>query len=398
MPQETTALMEHKQVRKVLGVPLQKELTKNKDGTLLVRGYFTSDNKDEVGDIITRKATEVALPKYREWGNIRYMHMPRPVGKVVSIGEEDGLEWNEVEIKVVDPQAVFEVEQGLLVALSVGILINWEDIDFLEDGGWVINAYTLAEISLVDHPANYDARLKELNVDQGLRQMVREYGMDAVAVTMTHLVERELKEMPEETISNEEVIEEEKDLEVPAEVEAEVEEKAEPVEEEKDLEAEPAEEPVAEEVIEEDKAIEPEAIEEPVVEDDVAEDVEAEKTLDTEDATDEPEVEVLPEPWYEVLEEVKALRIEVKELRQQLEITEDAPQAEGHEADVADDKAMTLSEAKDTEEPGVPAERKGAIPETNMPEEPAVEDEPTAKETSALQGALTKYFRATGRL
>ena len=87
--------------RKVIGVPLSKDFTKQDDGTLLVPGYFTSDNKDEVGDIITRSATERAVPKYRQWGNIRYMHMPRPVGKVTRIGTDDGLEWNEVEIRVI---------------------------------------------------------------------------------------------------------------------------------------------------------------------------------------------------------------------------------------------------------------------------------------------------------
>src|SRR5512138_2553746 len=121
--------------RKVIGVPLQKSITKTEQGFLIVRGYFTSDNKDEVGDIITRSATERAIPKYRQWGNIRYMHGPEPVGRVLRIGVEDGLDWNEVEICVIDPKAAFQVENGLLKALSVGILFTMKDVDFLEDGG-----------------------------------------------------------------------------------------------------------------------------------------------------------------------------------------------------------------------------------------------------------------------
>lgn len=135
---------------------------------LSVRGYFTSDQRDEVGDIITRGATQKAIPSYRQWGNIRYMHQPRPVGVVTRIGEEDGLEWNEVEFDVTKKDVIEDVENGLLKALSVGILVDWDGIDFLDDGGWIINEYALAEISLVDHPANYDARLKDMDGAQAM--------------------------------------------------------------------------------------------------------------------------------------------------------------------------------------------------------------------------------------
>ena len=58
-------------MKKVIGVPLQKSLEKDEKGFLKVRGYFTSDAQDEVGDIITKSATERAVPIYRQWGNIR---------------------------------------------------------------------------------------------------------------------------------------------------------------------------------------------------------------------------------------------------------------------------------------------------------------------------------------
>jgi hypothetical protein len=151
---------------KNFGIPLiiknaEGQFTYNEKGQLIAKGFFTSDNKDEVGDIITRAATENAVPIYRQWGNIRYMHQPRPVAAVQRIGAEDGLEWNEVEIRVVDPDTKLQVEEGLLKALSVGIYIrNFDAIEFTEDGGLIINEYGLAEISLVDHPANYDAKLE----------------------------------------------------------------------------------------------------------------------------------------------------------------------------------------------------------------------------------------------
>jgi len=144
---------------KVIGLPLEKSISRSEGGNVRVVGKFTSDNVDEWGDIITREATEGAVDEYRQWANIRYMHQPRPVGKAIKIGAADGLEWNEVEIEVIDEQAAKEVEAGLLSALSVGIVFGWDDFEQLEEGGWKINAYKLAEISLVDHPANYDAKL-----------------------------------------------------------------------------------------------------------------------------------------------------------------------------------------------------------------------------------------------
>lgn len=165
-------------LKKVFGVPLiRKSMRKDENNMLFVTGLFTSDNKDEVGDIITRGATERAIGKYRQWGNIRRMHLPDPVGKVIRIGEEDGMVWNEVEVKVIDPKAVFEVENGLLQALSVGIFFTWDDFEIDEDGGWIITNYTLAEISLVDHPANYDAKLDLANAPKEFRQYARQYGI-----------------------------------------------------------------------------------------------------------------------------------------------------------------------------------------------------------------------------
>lgn len=161
---------------KVFGVQLlTKQLQKVDDGSLIVPGYFTSDNYDELGDLITRAATDRAIPAYRQWGNIRYMHQPRPVGKVLRIGEVDGLAWNQLELKVVDPQTVFEVENGLLPALSVGIFFGMDDFEINSQGGWTINNYQLAEISLVDHPANYDAKL-DLPKGTNLAAAVQRYG------------------------------------------------------------------------------------------------------------------------------------------------------------------------------------------------------------------------------
>ena len=77
-------------ITKYIGIPLEKSAERTYKGTLMVTGYFTSDSKDMHGDIITRGATERAFAAYRQWGNVRRMHAPDPVGKVRGIGVEDG--------------------------------------------------------------------------------------------------------------------------------------------------------------------------------------------------------------------------------------------------------------------------------------------------------------------
>lgn len=254
-------------ITKHLGIPLEKGFETLTDDTIVVRGFFTSDNVDEIGDIITKEATENAMPKYREWGNIRYMHLPKPVAKVLNIGKDDGLNWNEVEIQVIDPEAIFQVKNGLLKALSVGIIIkSFDDIEIDEETwGWTINAYDLAEISLVDHPANYDARLfldedKNIPVNTELRQLVAANGFAVVSKALGAVstleegidmkqLERDLQADDEELESVDEETEEE-------EVELSLEEADEELDDESDEEeVEKSEEADEEEVDPSDEAV-----------------------------------------------------------------------------------------------------------------------------------------------
>lgn len=391
--------------RKVIGVPLQRGMRKDEDGYLYVRGKFTSDQKDELGDVITKEATERALPKYRQWGNIRYMHLPRPVGKVVGIGVEDGLAWNEVEIKVIDEQAIREVEEGLLSALSVGIFFGWGDFDTDEDGGWIINDYQLAEISLVDHPANYDAAL-ELSLSKELRSLAREVGVARLYESLSNNNgEKDMTERIEEAL--EEEIQEEKDLEI----EAVEEEQPEDVqEEEKGLEEEekevPVEEAEEEETPEAEKDLEAEEEEELDAEKDLEaredeeETPEAEKELDT-----ETETPIEDGREDKLADAVKRLEATVERLTESLEVlTAEAPEAEERSVDEGEDDdrieqlERRLAEMQEElDDLRQPAKRKGQIPVEEVEEEEKelseeAPEEEVIEKPKSLREALAMKF------
>ena len=380
-------------MNKVIGVPITKYYKSSEAGEpLLVRGKFTSDNVDEVGDIITRGATERALPAYRQWGNIRYMHQPRPVGKVSGIGTDDGFDWNEVEIKVIDPQAAFEVENGLLSALSVGIAIKFDDIEFLEDGGWIINDYSLAEISLVDHPANYDATLDVGMLSEAFRMVARESGFTA-AVKQFGMPNTKIKEEAmadtQEVILEEETTEEvaeEKDLETEEVATEEVVEE----EEEKNIEAEVE--------VETEAAVETEEVE-------AVEDVETELSFD-EAVEDETTVEYVEASVFN--EFAKNVLEGLATIQNSVQVNTEVPQAEEQEVDEQENvEADALSELKgmleeltikydalaaELAELKKPAERKSAVKPVEVAEEVAEEDIEEVDEPTDLRSAAQRFL------
>lgn len=315
-------------ITKRLGIPL--DTTKGieeADPGIIVSGFFTSDEVDEVGDIITREATENAVPKYREWGNIRLMHLPVPVAKVIGIGKDDGLKWNEVRIHVIDPDAVFQVRNGLLKALSVGIIIwSWDDIEIADDGTWIINNYDLVEISLVDHPANYDARLfldddKAVPITNEIRQLVSTEGFAVVAkalgaVSPVKLEEFAMADLTETNLSEEESLEEtEEVLTEELSLESEESEEEEVLTEELSIDDEESEE---EEVLTEELVLETDEEEEVLTEElDMGEEETIEEVTDdtlTLSADDEDAEEIFTE-------ETELLNLSVSGLRSVIEET-----------------------------------------------------------------------------
>ena len=160
-------------------VRLSMPLTKVDEGRRIVSGFASLDNLDKQDDIVTTEASMEAFAKFR--GNIREMHQPSAVGKMVSFKEE----------KYFDPETkkfykgVFvsayiskgaqdaweKVLDGTYTGFSIGGRMNkWDDAyDEKSDKTIrVIKEYDLIELSLVDSPANQFANIMSVEKVDGI--------------------------------------------------------------------------------------------------------------------------------------------------------------------------------------------------------------------------------------
>lgn len=131
----------------------------------IVSGFATLDNIDQHGDIVSSEASTKAFERFR--GNIREMHQPLAVGKMVSFRKEtlfdksSGKEHNGVFVNVYvskGAQDTWEkVLDGTLSGFSIGGNVKEAKNEFipeLEKSVRIIKDYDLTELSLVDNPAN----------------------------------------------------------------------------------------------------------------------------------------------------------------------------------------------------------------------------------------------------
>jgi hypothetical protein len=136
----------------------------------VVSGFATLDNVDKQGDVVDTGASLTAFKNFR--GNLREMHQPSAVGKVVSFKED----------KYFDPQTK-KFYSGVYVSayVSKGAQDAWEKVldgtysgfsiggnikkfdDIYNEGTEkavrMIKEYELHELSLVDNPANQFANI-----------------------------------------------------------------------------------------------------------------------------------------------------------------------------------------------------------------------------------------------
>lgn len=142
-------------------------LTKVNEERREVSGFASLDNTDSHDDIVLADASKRAFSRFR--GNIREMHQPIAVGKMVDFKEDEYFDPKEkktykgifVTVKVSKgAQDTWEkVLDGTLTGFSIGgHIVDAESTIIKSDSGdrsiRLIKEYELEELSLVDNPAN----------------------------------------------------------------------------------------------------------------------------------------------------------------------------------------------------------------------------------------------------
>ena len=146
-------------------VRLSMPLTKIDKTRRIVSGFASLDNIDKQDDIVTAEASMDAFAKFR--GNIREMHQPLAVGKMVSFKADKYFDpdskkfYNGVFVSAYvskGAQDTWEkVLDGTLSGFSIGGKINESDNEVNKANGKTvrfIKDYDLIELSIVDSPAN----------------------------------------------------------------------------------------------------------------------------------------------------------------------------------------------------------------------------------------------------
>lgn len=136
----------------------------------IVSGFATLDNIDKQDDVVDKDASVKAFERFR--GNLREMHQPLAVGKVVSFKEDRYFDpqtkkfYNGVYVSAYvskGAQDTWEkVLDGTLTGFSIGGSIKKFDDVYDEDlskSVRIIKEYELHELSLVDNPANQFANV-----------------------------------------------------------------------------------------------------------------------------------------------------------------------------------------------------------------------------------------------
>lgn len=145
----------------------------------MVSGFATLDNLDRHGDIVTADASQAAFDKFR--GNLREMHQPIAVGKVLSFNTQDfvdtesGKTFKGVYVDAYiskGAQDTWEkILDGTLTGFSIGgniIQSSMEPGDTEEDETRrIIKEYDLNELSVVDSPANPLANIFSIQKQDG---------------------------------------------------------------------------------------------------------------------------------------------------------------------------------------------------------------------------------------
>ena len=136
----------------------------------VVSGFATLDNVDKQGDVVDTAASLTAFKNFR--GNLREMHQPSAVGKVVSFKEDKYFDpetkkfYSGVYVSAYVSKGAQDAWEKVLDGTYSGFSIggNIKKFDDLYNEGMdkavrMIKEYELHELSLVDNPANQFANI-----------------------------------------------------------------------------------------------------------------------------------------------------------------------------------------------------------------------------------------------
>lgn len=147
------------------------QLTKIDESRHEVWGIATAEVVDKEGEIFDYASSK---PYFEAWsseiakatdgkslGNVREMHAPNAVGKLVSIEFDDELKQVNIGAKIVDESAWQKCAQGVYTGFSIGgtYVKAWEDGEFVR---FTANP---AEISVVDNPCVPNAHFTAVKTD-----------------------------------------------------------------------------------------------------------------------------------------------------------------------------------------------------------------------------------------
>jgi hypothetical protein len=136
----------------------------------IVSGFATLDNVDKQGDVVDTSASLSAFKNFR--GNLREMHQPSAVGKIVSFKEDKYFDpstkkfysgvYVSAYVSKGAQDAWEKVLDGTYSGFSIGGNIKKYDDEYnegMDKAVRIIKEYELHELSLVDNPANQFANI-----------------------------------------------------------------------------------------------------------------------------------------------------------------------------------------------------------------------------------------------
>jgi hypothetical protein len=157
----------------------------------IVSGFATLDNIDKQMDIVTPEASMKAFEGFR--GNIREMHQPSAVGKMVSFKQDKYFDpeskkfysgvYVSAYVSKGTQDAWEKVLDGTYTGFSIGGKMNkWDDAydEKMDAAIRIIKDYDLVELSIVDNPANQFASIISIEKNQNGETVVKGDATDLV--------------------------------------------------------------------------------------------------------------------------------------------------------------------------------------------------------------------------